>query len=157
MPSTKRGLFLGCDRGGDLSTRRRGLQFSLNQELVRHINYYVTRKWNKLERHDDATTCKAGDTGVEDTQQTLGQQTETASGTSPPVSRNHHQFCPGEEDLSIVNRVFKGFIASARNLKSSVCVHLWSELRKGFVCIYECAEFVTLLSRTVPLCIYNEC
>lgn len=91
--------------------------------------YYVTRKWNKLERHDDATTCKAGDTCVEDTQQTLGQQTETASNTSPPVSRNHHQFCPGE-DLSIINIVFKCFIVLAKNLNSSVCASMnWIEKR----------------------------
>lgn len=127
MSSTKRGLFLGCDWGGDLSTRRPGLQFTESGTCKTY--YYVTRKWNKSERHDDTTICKAGDTGVEDTQQTLGQQTETASSTSPPISRNHHQFCPGE-DLSIINIIFKGFNVSARNLNSSVCMHLWSELRK---------------------------
>lgn len=127
MLFTKRGLFLGCDWGGDLSTRP-GLQFTESGTCKTY--YYVTRKWNKLERHDDTTICKAGDTGVEDTQQTLGQQTETASSTSPPISRNHHQFCPGE-DLSIINIIFKGFYWIGQELEFvCLCASMkWIEKR----------------------------
>jgi len=45
---------------------------------------------------DDSSTCKTGDAGVENSQQTVGEQIEAAGGASCSLSRNYHQFRSGE-------------------------------------------------------------
>lgn len=63
------------------------------------------RGLSKVGRHDDAASGKARDTGVEDSEQTIGEQIEAASVASSALSRNYYRFRPGEGLVPLIEDV----------------------------------------------------